>query len=61
MRNKLLVLGRFAQDSQSVLAAVNWLALVCLELHLNGEFIYLIFLDISQSSTSPNLCQNREN
>jgi hypothetical protein len=39
MRNRLLVLGRFAHDPQSVLTAVHRLALVCVELLLNSGFI----------------------
>src|ERR1035437_4894418 len=39
MRKRVLVLGRFAHPPQSVLAAVHRLALVRLELFLNGDSV----------------------
>jgi hypothetical protein len=48
MRNRLLVLGRFAHDPQSVLAAIHRLALVSIELCLNiSFFIRKVRLELS--------------
>ena len=48
MRNRLLVLDRFAHDPQSVLAAIYRLALVCVKLHLNlGAWRWKVRLELS--------------